>query len=525
MNEDSSVVRSVVLIDDDVDFLHVMQRRLQAHSAEYAPAGSVEIHAFSDPVEALVSLPPGGICVVIIDYSMPDGTGLDWLPKLIKASVGPVILLTNRNEANIAAEAFRAGAADYIAKCDVMTDDKRLGRAIREAVNRYRLEARNSVLTRELKLVNLELEAKNKRLRELTETAHQFVDDVAHDFRTPLTVIQQFACVIADGLSGPVNDKQRDHLGTINEATRELTEMVNDFLDSSKLKARALPMDRQSHTVQQLFESVWQMLSVRSEPKQITIERTIPENTPLYFGDLAKASRVLINLAINAIKVTQPGHSIQLWAKPTEIGDVQIGITDEGPGLRPEDMDLIFQRFKQLNEPQLSGIKGFGLGLSIVKQLAWLNLGAVQVQSELGKGSTFAFTLPADNLQRILTCFLANIQSLDEVGNLWMLRMHPEDGRMPPSSVRSLVSTFCYPMDLVFPHASEGTFCVLGISRNPEAWSRRIRDEIARFHSSIGQNANTQLDIEIKGPWVRAISSEDLHDAMLEHLKVGAQHA
>src|ERR1700683_4084671 len=245
---DSTVVRSIVLVDDDADFLHVVKRNLQAQRAEYAPTGPVEIHTYTDPVEALVNLPAEGVCVVVLDFSMTGSTGLDWLPKVLKAGLGPVILLTSNNDAKVAADGFRAGAADFIAKGDLLSDEKRLARAIREAVHHYRLEERNSLLTRQLKLVNIELEAKNKRLHELTETAHQFVDDVAHDFRTPLTVIQQYASLVSDGLAGPVSDTQRGHLGVVAEATQDLSEMVDDFLDSSKLRARALSIYRHSNS-------------------------------------------------------------------------------------------------------------------------------------------------------------------------------------------------------------------------------------------------------------------------------------
>src|ERR1700722_292169 len=255
-SSDSGIVHSIVLIDDDADFLHVLKKRLEAQRAEFATTAAIDIHTYSDAVEALVNLPTEAICIVIIDYNMPGCTGLDWIPKLKNANVGPVILLTNQNDANVTAAAFRAGASDYLAKSDVIAGDLRLGRSLREAVHRYRLEVRNATLTRELKVVNAELETRNKHLHELTETAHQFVDDVAHDLRTPLTVIEQYASIIAEGLSGAVTDQQRDQLGIIATATHEMADMVDDFLDSSKLKAHSLTVDREPHTVQELFDSV-----------------------------------------------------------------------------------------------------------------------------------------------------------------------------------------------------------------------------------------------------------------------------
>lgn len=525
VNNDPNAVSAIVMIDDDADFLHVIQRRLQAKRGEYSAPGTLEVRTFSDPVEALVNLPADGICVIIVDYNMKGTTGLDWLPRFIKAGIGPVILLTSLNDGKVAAEAFRAGAADFIAKGEVMADDSRLTRAIREAVHRFRLEDRNVSLTRQLKLMNIELEVKNKRLRELTETAHQFVDDVAHDFRTPLTVIQQYASIVADGIDGPVTGTQRDHLAIVAEATRDLSEMVDDFLDSSKLRARSLSLDRSPHKAEDVLDSVNSTLDVRAVPKQIIVERLVSPGTPAIFADLSKASRVLTNLVVNAIKVTPAGRKLLLWAKPTESGDVSIGVTDQGPGLAPDDLKIIFNRFQQLNESQPSDTKGFGLGLSIVKQLAWLNLGKVEVQSELGAGSTFSFTVPAFDQRRILSCYFDSIQSLEEAGDLWLLQVRARNEALDTSHLRRLISMSCYPMDLILQTADEHVLHVLGVSRDPDAWANRLRDSIARFGRSVGPQAALELSIKAEGPWLRDMDRGKLSDSLVEWLGTGGCYA
>jgi len=512
--EESNIVRSIVLIDDDPDFLHVMERRLQTLRPLYSTASHVEIRTFMDPVEALVSLPPDGIVVVFIDYGMPDGTGLDWLPKLVRSASGPVILLTNQNEANVAAEAFRAGAADFICKADAVADENRLGRSIREAVHRFRLETRNQTLTRQLKLVNAELETKNKRLRELTETAHQFVDDVAHDFRTPLTVIQQYASLVSDGLSGPVNTSQVEYLGIITEATRELAEMIDDFLDSSKLRSRALPIYRQRHTVQELFETIKPVMKVRADPKQLVVQYEIAEGVPSFFGDLSKAERVLTNLVSNAIKVTPCGCPLRLWADVTATGNVRIGVTDVGPGLEPESVKIIFERFKQIEEPQITAAKGFGLGLCIVKQLAWLNFGNIEVKSERGKGSTFAFSLPANDLPRILSCFLENVQTREDPGALWLLRITSNGDAPDTNMLQRVLSTFSYPLDLILESPDGRGVNALGWSRDPKIWAERLRREATRFHRSVMQTEARILEITIAGPWPRDVDVPKLQAAL-----------
>lgn len=524
ISENSSTLRSVVLVDDEADFLHVLERRLQKHRAELNPSNTVEIKAYTDPVEALVNLPADGICVTVLDYRLRESKGTEWLPKFLKAGIGPVVVMTNDNDAKTAAETFRNGAADFIAKSEIATDDRRLERAIREAAQRYRLEERNTSLTRQLKLLNAELEQKNRRLKDLTETAHRFVDDVAHDFRNPLTVIQQYAAIITDGISGPVTDNQRGHLEVISEATRELSEMVDDFLDSSKLRARVLSMRREEHAVAELFASVDTMLKVRCEAKGIRIEQTIADGIGTFFGDLSKAGRVLSNLAVNAIKVSPADSALQLWAKQTESGDIRIGVTDHGPGMAKEEQQVIFERFKQLDEPVLTDTKGFGLGLSIVKQLTWLNLGEVEVASEPGKGSTFSFTIPVFNLERIIERYLENIQTLEETGDFWLLQISSR-GRVGPDADTAdlfrLISSFCYPMDLVWTDLEGQMVKAVGVSQDAQAWANRLQKAIDAVPLQDNKQRGIDLQIKKNGPWSRGTEQTDLAKTFLECLSTG----
>lgn len=519
-SENSSSLKSVVLVDDDADFLHVLEHRLRKHCAELNPANTVEIKGFTDPVEALVNMPAQGICVVLLDYRLRESKGTEWLPKFLKAGVGPVIVLTNDTDAKTASETFRNGAMDFIAKSEIATEERRLESAIRDAAQRHRLEERNTLLTRELKLLNLELEQKNRRLKDLTETAHRFVDDVAHDFRNPLTVIQQYASIITDGISGPVNDGQRGHLEVISEATRELSEMVDDFLDSSKLRARVLSMRREAHTVAELFSSVEATLKVRCEPKRIRIEQTIPEGIKTFFGDLSKAGRVLTNLAVNAIKVSPADGILKLWAKETDSGDICIGVTDQGPGMEPAEQQIIFERFRQLNEPQ-EDAKGFGLGLSIVKQLTWMNLGDVQVVSERHKGSTFSFTLPGFDLPRILDRYLESVQSLEQSGDFWLLQISPKTSGANVEELFRLVSSFCYPMDLVWADMEGQIVKAVGVSQDAEAWGNRLRKAIDSMSQQEGKEFAFELDIKSNGPWSRETDRITMAKTFFECLSTG----
>ena len=190
--------------------------------------------------------------------------------------------------------------------------------------------------------------------------------------------------------------------------------------------------------------------------------------------------------------------------------------------MRPEDLEVIFERFKQLEEPQLAGTKGFGLGLSIVKQLTWLNLGTIDVQSEPGKGSTFGFTLPGDDLSRILARFIDCLGVLEEIGEVRLLQIAaPPDTDV--STLRRVISSCCRPMDLILEDPEQNGVNAVGLSRDTTVWSNKIRDAMTRFNRSI-EKQGPELEIKVGGSWSRDSDRTQLHTALMEALSARMAH-
>jgi len=295
----------VILIDDDPDHLDLIELALIGKSDSI---DDFNVVTFLDPAEALTHLPAQGPAIIICDYSMPGSSGLDWLPDFLRQNIGPMILLTGQGDERIAAQAFRAGASDYLVKSVVIENPEILHQSIWQALRRYSLKQRNEELSRQLKIANGELEQQNTALTELTETAHRFVNDVAHEFRTPLTVIKEFASIMADGLGGEITEKQTEFLGHIIASSRDLAHLIDDFLDSSKLKARSLRVDRQRHSVTDILDAVRPMLRCRAASRRIQITEDIDPECLEVFADAEKAGRVLINLTVNAIKFAPHGE-------------------------------------------------------------------------------------------------------------------------------------------------------------------------------------------------------------------------
>jgi PAS domain S-box-containing protein len=329
----------------------------------------------------------------------------------------------------------------------------------------------------EVERAHLLLTAQNTRLLELTKQAHRFVDDVSHEFRTPLTVIKEFGAIIADGLAGPLTDEQGQYLGIIDNAVLDLNQMVEDFLDSSKLRAGRLRVDRRPQAIEKIFARIRPGLLKKAASRSIVVVEHIDVDLPLAFADEEKVRRVIMNLATNAIKFSPEHSQIELWARPAQEGGVEIGVTDQGPGLAADDLHQLFERFTQLPSAGAPSLKGFGLGLNIARQLVWLNLGKMNVVSAPNEGSTFSFTLPANDSRMIVERFFTRLAECGEVApSVAAISVTTENPAESLDSLRSFLAATTRPIDVILDvhYGTEHGLLVLGPTGSVEGWVARL---------------------------------------------------
>lgn len=330
----------------------------------------------------------------------------------------------------------------------------------------------------EIERVNAQLTEQNQRLLALTEQAHCFVDDVSHEFRTPLAVIKEFGSLISDGLAGPVSAQQAQFLDIIDNAVIDLNQMVEDFLDSSKLRAGRLRVDRRPYAIEDIFARARPGLQKKATGRSITIVERIDPALPRVFVDEEKVRRVIMNLATNAIKFSPEGSRVELWARGLSDGGVEVGVTDQGRGLTPEDLRELFGRFRQLPSVDGPSVKGFGLGLNIARRLVWLNLGSIGVISQLGKGSTFSFTVPGNDVRLIVERFFARLAECEvEAGAVAVLSVTPLDPRESQDSLRLFLAAATRPTDVILetPGTPARGFLLLGPTESAEGWASRLQ--------------------------------------------------
>ncbi len=227
-------------------------------------------------------------------------------------------------------------------------------------------------------------------LKELDKMKSEFVSVVSHDLKTPLTAIRGFADLTA--MTGSLSEQQRDFILRIKDITREMAAMISDLLDIGKIEA-GIEMEKVPCNLLALAREVLSGLEFRAKEKDITVELEAVEPVPDVMGDPGRLKQVLMNLVGNAIKYTPEGGHVWVRIGP-EDGRLIAAVKDTGIGISARDQKQLFQKFYRVRTEQTAHIEGTGLGLAIVRSIVEHHGGRIWVESEPGKGSTFAFSLP-----------------------------------------------------------------------------------------------------------------------------------
>lgn len=235
----------------------------------------------------------------------------------------------------------------------------------------------------------------------------KLLSHVSHELRTPLSAIYLFTSNVADGILGDLLPEQRDHLQVVLQNANQLTEMVDDLLDISRADSQKLSVEPQYTRPASLISTVLSTCLNHANGKAIhlALSSSCPrlEALPPVWADSARVRQILTNLIDNAIKFTPAHGSVLVKAEvyPDEERYLRFSVTDTGIGISPAHRDLVFERLAQVGEEYRTSRAGLGLGLFIARELVVQHGGRIWVESELGSGSTFSFTLPIFSLSRL----------------------------------------------------------------------------------------------------------------------------
>jgi len=241
-----------------------------------------------------------------------------------------------------------------------------------------------------------ELEEANNNLRELDRLKSQFLANMSHELRTPLNSIIGFSEVLVDQLNGPLNEDQEEFIQDILDSGKHLLALINDILDFSKIEAGRMALELTTFHIKDLFDELRVTVSSLIEQKSQTLVFRQEGDSLLLTVDHLRIKQVFINLLSNAVKFSPVGGTITLTCRKVEPGWMLFSVRDSGIGIRPEDQELIFEEFRQVDGSLTREVAGTGLGLSISKRIVELHNGRIWVESDLGTGSIFYVFIPAD---------------------------------------------------------------------------------------------------------------------------------
>jgi len=251
------------------------------------------------------------------------------------------------------------------------------------------------------------LETKNQALQQLDQLKDEFLANTSHELKTPLHGIIGLAESLIEGATGELSDKTKANLRMITNSGYRLVALVNDILDFAKLKHKHIELQLKTVGLREITDIVLTLSQPLIKQKNLQLLNTLPPKIPPVWADENRLQQILHNLIGNAIKFTEAG-TVEISA--TELEElVAVTVTDTGIGIPPDKFDQIFESFEQVDGSTTRAYGGTGLGLTVAKQLVELHGGKIWVESTLGEGSTFTFTLPISaqaNQASVNSCIL-----------------------------------------------------------------------------------------------------------------------
>jgi signal transduction histidine kinase len=263
-----------------------------------------------------------------------------------------------------------------------------------DEVDLLRTFAEQAVIAIESVRLFNETRDKTRQLEAANRHKDEFLASVSHELRTPLNAVIGFSEVLLERMFGDLNGKQEEYLGDILASGRHLLSLINDILDLAKIEAGRMELAVERFDVAQAIDSTVALVRERATKKSLVLDARIPPDLGEIEADMRKVKQVLINLLGNAVKFTPDGGRIGIQAR--RLADtVEIAVADTGIGIAAEDQQAVFEEFRQVGDAKQRR-EGTGLGLALARRFVELHGGRIWVESKMGAGSTFTFTVPVE---------------------------------------------------------------------------------------------------------------------------------
>lgn len=371
---------TILVVDDEKEIREFLSKALTR-------IAGFHVDMAVDGEEALRKIEQDKHDLILTDLKMPKKDGLQLITEIARTKPEILtILMTGHGTIDSALEAMKRGASDYLTK----------------PINLDELVLRiQKVLDEKQRFVSMkgyiaQLERANQELKKVDEMKSEFVSVASHELRTPLATIKNAVQLVLKGKAGEVNEIQANFLSMAEKNINRLTNILNDLLDLSRIESGKVGMKIEELDLRGPIDFVLSSLKTQADAKLVRLEGDVPKDLPFVYGDREKVAQILTNLVGNALKFTPEGGAVTVSAglSDTVRNAVGVSIHDTGIGIPADQLEKIFEKFHQVETPLHHSASGTGLGLAITKGLVEAHQGHIWVESEVGKGSTFTFTLP-----------------------------------------------------------------------------------------------------------------------------------
>lgn len=372
--------------DGDVRIIKELLREQTIMTFNIVIAGSLS--------EALEKLSKTTFDIILLDLGLPDSHGYETFSKLIKVypKANAIIILTGLNDTEIGLNAMYDGAQDYIIKGNI--DSDKLIKSIIYSFERNRLNIELKEQLEAKKIAEESLIKAKDKAEESDRLKTAFLHNISHEIRTPMNAIVGFSSLLSEpDLS---SETRQSFIETIVQSSNNLLAIITDIVDISNIEAKLVKISKSEVDLNATMKTVGDIfeLKIKENKKPLNIIISCPDISVKTLTDSGKLFQVLSNLVNNAMKFTDSGDIGIGYSKREK--DIQFYISDTGIGISEENFNKIFDRFFQVEYTETRKYEGAGLGLAISKAYVELLGGKIWVNSEIGKGSVFYFTLPME---------------------------------------------------------------------------------------------------------------------------------
>ncbi len=382
----------VLALDDEVNILNSLKRAFRDES--------FDLYATTSPEEALEVLRREDIKVVISDQKMPKMEGVEFL-KCVKEIKSDVVRILFTGHADIQTAENAINQGEVYRFVNKPWNDHDLKEILRDALNHFDLTAENKRLFKLIQSQNRDLELANRQLEQMIEKQIDFTTTISHELRTPLTSIRlAIEVILNQNILSMLDADGARYLNIVRTNIQRLRRLIDDVLDLSKLEAGkgALPLEELD--IHEIIREIAILQGPVAEKKGLTLDIKLEAPVSRIKINADKINQLLNNLVSNAIKFTDQGGVVIFSRMNLANCGLQVCVSDTGRGISEEDQAHLFQKFQQFGRPD-ERTEGTGLGLAICKEIVSKHQGQIAVESVLGKGSAFIFTLPFETGRKL----------------------------------------------------------------------------------------------------------------------------